>query len=151
MQQSLLFIDDCESTRALVDACLSPLGINFVGHSDASSGLAAAMHWRPDIILLDIDLPDANGFQVLSEMRRSPSLLHVPIIFLSALKAERVRTTGLELGAIDFLSKPFQPAEFQARISVALDRQRVVESARRARVRSFMTGCAAGLLPERAA
>jgi two-component system, OmpR family, alkaline phosphatase synthesis response regulator PhoP len=87
---------------------------------DGERGLELARVTTPDVIILDVMLPRMNGFEVLQTLRREG--MHMPIIILSARNAEMDKVTGLELGAEDYVAKPFSLAELLARVRAALRR-----------------------------
>jgi len=92
----------------------------FPGSKDTIAGILA---WRPDLVVLDVMLPDADGFELCRAIRRAPSLAHVPILFLTARSDEVDRVLGLEIGGDDYITKPFSPRELMARVKAHLRRQ----------------------------
>lgn len=120
----ILVIDDELAIRRFLHTVLS--ATDFVLHEaeNAHAGLAAAATFRPDIILLDLGLPDMDGFEVLTRIREWSQ---VPIIILSVRDREDDKVRALDAGADDYLSKPFGVGELQARIRGAL--RRSVQSA----------------------
>lgn len=93
-----------------------------VGHtvSTASTGwdaLAAVRRERPDLILLDLMLPDLDGFGVCEILRRDPATATIPVIIVSAWSSPDTRNLGLELGALDYLTKPFSPHDLVERVN----------------------------------
>jgi len=91
---------------------------------DGEAGLDAVRRGKPDLIILDVMLPNKNGFEVLQTLRREGHAM--PVIVLSARTGEMEKVTGLELGAEDYVAKPFSLAELLARVRAALRRGRVV-------------------------
>jgi DNA-binding response OmpR family regulator len=100
-------------------------GYDVLSAEDGEGGLELARSERPDLIILDVMLPKLNGFQVLQAIRREG--LMMPIIVLSARNAEMDKVTGLELGAEDYVAKPFSLAELLARVRAGLRRTRVAD------------------------
>ena len=88
--------------------------------NNAETGLTLALSQRPDLILLDILMPNLNGFDACSLLKSSPKTQHIPIIFLTALDDIKDKVRGLELGAVDYVTKPFQLQELLSRINVSL-------------------------------
>ncbi len=131
---TILIVDDLPAMSQLIATLLS--GENY--HLDfANSGAAAlekAAALGPDLILLDIMMPDMNGFAVCRALRAMPRLAAIPIIMVTALDDRASRLAGLEAGADDFISKPFDPSELRARVRAVTRmnryRQLVAEKAR---------------------
>jgi DNA-binding response OmpR family regulator len=88
-------------------------------------GISAVQHGAVDFVILDLNLPDLDGLTICRELRRDASTRAVPILMLTARGSERDRVTGLELGADDYLSKPFSVRELVARVSAVWRRMRV--------------------------
>ena len=84
------------------------------------AGLAMLGDVKPDIILLDIEMPDMDGYEVCRQLRANPQTVNVPIIFISGADSTEEKIRGLDLGASDYVTKPFDPAELRARVRVAL-------------------------------
>jgi DNA-binding response OmpR family regulator len=104
--------------------------------SDGATGLQLALDWKPDLLVLDIMLPAMNGYEVCREIRRRGS--HVPILILSAKGTEMDRVQGLDLGADDYVTKPFGLQELLARIKALLRRSKPVgEKGEKGRVLTF--------------
>ena len=91
-------------------------------------GLLAVQHGGFDFLILDLNLPDLDGFTICRELRRSPDTAKLPILILTARASEQDRVTGLELGADDYLVKPFSVRELLARITAILRRSRGADS-----------------------
>lgn len=96
--------------------------------ANGQEGLLAVQRGGYDFLILDLNLPDLDGFTICREVRRDPDSRDIPILMLTARSSERDRVTGLELGADDYLSKPFSPRELVARIKAIARRGRSVES-----------------------
>src|SRR5215475_8987192 len=115
----ILLIDDDEKLTDPVQYQLTALGFRVSVAEDGQRGLGMALVEKPDVIVLDIMLPEVDGWQVCQEIRR---FSQVPIIMLTALGTEVDRVRGLELGADDYLTKPFSFQELVARIKSMLRR-----------------------------
>src|SRR6476620_4384682 len=112
--------DEPDIVRGLTDA-LEFEGFEVQSRGTGSDGLDAAMEWDPDLVLLDLMLPDDNGYRVCETLRsRNPV---VPIIILTAKAQEADKVRGLEVGADDYVTKPFSIAELIARINAIFRRQ----------------------------
>ncbi len=118
-QAVVLVIDDEESIQKLLAAALEREGYRVVGARDATAGLLAFERDRPDLVLLDVMLPDLSGREVCRRIRAAST---VPIIMLSALDEEVDKVVGLELGADDYIAKPFGMRELRSRVRAALRR-----------------------------
>jgi DNA-binding response OmpR family regulator len=90
--------------------------------SDGSVGLKGAVDHPPDLVLLDVNLPGMDGFEVCRQLRRNPATATMPVIMLTARIDESDRVAGLDLGADDYITKPFSPKEALARIRAVLRR-----------------------------
>lgn len=115
----VLLIDDDERHSALLKSFLQRFGIELDCAGDAQAGLEALSDRNYDLLLLDVMLPGKDGFQVCREIRKTSDL---PIIMLTARGDVIDRVSGLELGADDYLGKPFEPRELVARIQTILRR-----------------------------
>jgi two-component system KDP operon response regulator KdpE len=117
---TILLIEDEPPMRRFLRAALGPPDYELVEAVTAAEGLRHAAGHRPDVVLLDLGLPDADGLQVTRELR---SWSDVPIIVLSARGQEGDKVAALDAGADDYLTKPFAVGELLARIRVALRRR----------------------------
>jgi two-component system, OmpR family, alkaline phosphatase synthesis response regulator PhoP len=118
MQRILVVEDEMQIARNLRDY-LEDAGFGVTVAGDGSSALASARGERPDLVVLDLGLPGPDGLDVARELRRTSS---VPIVMLTARGEESDRIVGLELGADDYLVKPFSPRELVARVRAVLRR-----------------------------
>jgi two-component system phosphate regulon response regulator PhoB len=118
----VLVIEDERDIAALVAYHLTKEGYRVRTAEDGSEALQAVAAERPDLVLLDLMLPGLSGYEVLTEIRRKPELQEVPIIVLTARREEADRIKGFELGADDYLTKPFSPRELVLRVSAVLRR-----------------------------
>ena len=118
-QSVVLVIDDEDSIQKLLNAALERDGYRIVGARDAAEGLLAFEREQPDVILLDVMLPDLSGREVCRRIRATSA---VPIIMLSALDEEVDKVVGLELGADDYITKPFGMRELRSRVRAVLRR-----------------------------
>jgi two-component system, cell cycle response regulator len=118
--QKLLLIDDCESVHALLKVRLRREDVEVHTASGGEEGIALAKSLRPDLILLDVDMPGLDGYEVCRRLKQDPETMQLPVIFLSGQTTTDQKIRGLELGATDYIAKPFEPAELQARVRAAL-------------------------------
>jgi DNA-binding response OmpR family regulator len=120
MEQGTIVVADDESNIAeLVDLYLSREGYRVVQAATGQAALDAVERARPRLVVLDVGLPDIDGLEVCRRIRRTSS---IPVIFLTARDGEIDRILGLELGADDYMTKPFSPAELVARVKAVLRR-----------------------------
>ncbi len=119
---SILIIDDEKEVIELLSLYLEKEGFLVTGVSDGFSGLEELSRKKYDCILLDIMLPEINGFQVLKQIRNSSS---VPVIMISARVAASDKILGLDLGSDDYITKPFDPLEVVARVRSHIRRSRL--------------------------
>ncbi len=117
----VLVVDDEPDVRALVGTALaySPVDVELLEAGDGDEALRLVRSRSPDIVILDLALPMRDGFSVLEEIRRESSL---PVIVLTARGMEHDKIRGLELGADDYMTKPFSPRELVARIQTVMRR-----------------------------
>lgn len=122
MSKSILLVDDDQDIRELLDAYLSRCGFQVRAVADGQAFRQALDAEGSDLVILDVMLPDEDGFSLCRWVREHPRQARVPIIMLTASSDEADRVIGLELGADDYLGKPFSPRELQARIKALLRR-----------------------------
>jgi two-component system phosphate regulon response regulator PhoB len=118
----ILVVEDERDIAALVAYHLTKEGYRVRTAEGGAEALEAAMAERPDLLLLDLMLPGFSGYDVLAEMRRRPELTDVPVVVLTARRDEADRVRGLELGADDYVTKPFSPRELVLRVTAVLRR-----------------------------
>jgi two-component system alkaline phosphatase synthesis response regulator PhoP len=119
MSKTILVIDDEPKIAEICRDYLSAAGFSVTSAGSGPQGLAAARREKPDLVVLDLMLPGMDGLDVCRELRRETS---VPIIMLTARVEESDKLVGLELGADDYLTKPFSPRELVARVRAVLRR-----------------------------
>jgi DNA-binding response OmpR family regulator len=118
----ILVIDDEKDLIELVSYNLGKEGFEVRGALDGESGLAMATNELPDIVIVDLMLPGIDGLEVCRMLRSEKRTSHIPIIMLTAKTSESDRVVGLELGADDYVIKPFSPRELAARVKAVLRR-----------------------------
>jgi len=129
MPDSVLIIDDDRRLAEMLTEYLGEAGLEADHRQDVRTGLDALEVLRPDLLVLDVMLPDGDGFDVCRRVRAESD---VGIVMLTARGEETDRIVGLELGADDYLPKPFNPRELLARLRAILRRRRTVAEAGRA-------------------
>lgn len=118
---TVLVVDDTPENLAVTGALLQPQYRVKVAGSGARALKVAAAPPAPDLILLDLVMPDMDGYEVLERLRRDPATREVPVIFLTAQNAEEEEWKGLELGAVDYITKPIRPAILLSRVRTHLE------------------------------
>lgn len=118
----ILIIEDDKDIVELVRYNLANEGFEVVAVGDGSSGLASLRKTAPDLLILDLMLPRMPGLEVCKEIRRDSTLNRLPILMLTARGEEADRVVGLEMGADDYVTKPFSPRELVARVKALLRR-----------------------------
>lgn len=127
MADKILVIDDSPEIHTLVRVRLGKERVVIHSALDGASGLAAAREIRPDLILLDVEMPDRDGFAVCADLKADPMTMDVPIIFLTGATSTEDKIRGLDLGATDYVTKPFDPAELRARVRASLRTRYLVD------------------------
>jgi DNA-binding response OmpR family regulator len=123
MPKKILVVDDEPDAVDLVQFNLKGAGYEVVTAGDGAEALKMARKFAPDLVLLDVMLPEIDGLDVCKMLRRDPATAGVPIIMLTAKAAEIDRVLGLELGADDYVTKPFSPRELMLRVKNLLQRR----------------------------
>ena len=118
----VLVIDDEAPIRLLCRVNLEAEGMEVLEASDGPTGLEKARNEEPDVILLDVMMPGLDGWQVAEELLDSDSTSSIPIVFLTARAEVRDRARGLDLGGIDYVTKPFNPVELAPLVRDLLSR-----------------------------
>lgn len=113
---TVLIVDDMESGRKMLGNLLEPSGYRLHYASSGEEALSLVTQIEPDVILLDAMMPGMDGFQVCQQIRATPALAEIPILMVTTLDDDKSRLLGLEVGADDFISKPFRGAELRARV-----------------------------------
>ena len=119
---TILIIDDEKDLIEMVRYNLDKEGFDVIAANDGKSGLEIAMKHKPSLVILDLMMPGMDGLQVCREMRGDDRSRRVPVIMLTAKAAETDRIVGLEMGADDYVTKPFSPRELVARVKAVLRR-----------------------------
>src|SRR5689334_22021989 len=121
-QASVLVIDDEKDVLELVRFNLEKEYLDVITATDGQSGLDIGLNHKPDLVLLDLMMPGMSGLEVCRKLRGDDRTRAVPIIMLTAKAAEADKIVGLEMGADDYITKPFSPRELLARVRAVLRR-----------------------------
>lgn len=121
--EKILIIDDAKDNRTMLSELLMPQR-KIILAKDGAQGLSLALKHIPDLILLDVMMPGISGHQVIRSLKSDDRTMHIPVIFISAKISADDEKYGLDLGAVDYISKPFHPAIVKARVKNVLREQR---------------------------
>ncbi len=129
-RKKVLVVEDEQDIRELLRFNLEQEGFHVVEAGDGELALALARRERPAVIILDIMLPGMSGLDICRTLRQEEETARVPIVMLTAKAAESDKVVGLEIGADDYVTKPFSPRELLARVRAVLRRAQGPETAR---------------------
>ncbi len=117
---TILTIDDHPLNLRIIEKTLSKEGYRVLSAANGPSGRRLARQQQPDLILLDIKMPGEDGFDVIRSLKQDPATMAIPVIFLTASHSVTSKLKGFQLGAVDYITKPFHPLEVIARIRLHL-------------------------------
>ncbi len=123
MSRLIAVVDDEPDILELVSLHLSKAGFSVRAFPDAGSFQKSLASSLPDLVILDLMLPDADGLDVCKDLKKDSRTAHIPVVMLTARGEESDKVVGLELGADDYVTKPFSPKELVARVKAVLRRQ----------------------------
>lgn len=121
-KQTILVVDDEQDLLDLIEYNLRQEGYSVLKAENGKDGIQMAKEHMPDLVLLDIMMPQMDGIEVCDRMREDPTLTHIPIIFLTARSDEKTEIEGLNKGADDFITKPISTSKLISRIKAVLRR-----------------------------
>jgi len=121
----ILIIDDSPDALAVAKARLTPERLDILCADSGQTGLAMVKQEKPDLVLLDVDMPDLSGFDVCRALKADPDVWMIPVVFLSGSDDGETKVRGLDLGAVDYVTKPFDAFELRARVRAALRTKRL--------------------------
>ncbi|WCJ59943.1 response regulator transcription factor [Fontisphaera persica] len=127
MKPKILVVDDEPDAVELIEFNLKGAGFDVISADDGAEAVQKARTAQPNLIILDVMLPEMDGMEVCKTLRRDPATAKIPIIMLTAKAAEIDRVLGLELGADDYVTKPFSPRELVLRVKNMLRRGQPTE------------------------
>ena len=122
MAQTIVVAEDQPHIRALIEYKLKNSGYDVVTVADGSAALQKVRETLPDLVLLDVMMPLMTGFEVLVALKQDPATKHIPVLMVTAQSREEEIVKGLDLGADDYIAKPFSPNELAARVKTVLVR-----------------------------
>lgn len=114
---SVLVVEDDKDINALVGAYVQMCGFEYRSALDGTAALEEAHARRPDLVILDLMLPDFDGFEVCARLKAADDTKNVPIIMLTAMTSDTYRERGLQCGAVEYLTKPFEPDQLMHSIA----------------------------------
>ncbi|MDR3294367.1 MAG: diguanylate cyclase [Clostridiales Family XIII bacterium] len=138
-KHTILVVDDEKANLAVLNQILSPEYGVFTAKS-GTTAIQIAEELRPDLVLLDIVLPDINGFDVLSQLKANPNTRTIPVIFITGLGSDSDEEKGLLLGAVDYIKKPFKHTIVKARVRTHMDIVQQVRAIERLGLTDSLTG-----------
>ncbi|MEG3754285.1 diguanylate cyclase [Psychromonas arctica] len=119
-KQTVLIVDDSPSILKMLASCIKGLCQMKTAHSGRECLEIAAQIPQPDLILLDVSMPEMDGYEVCEQLKMNPVTAAIPVIFVTGLQGEKDEEKGLMIGAVDYITKPFRPAIVAARVSTHL-------------------------------
>lgn len=128
-QDLVLVVDDAPDALSLINDTLEAAGLDVLVALEGRQALSIARRMRPDIILLDAMMPHMNGFETCEALKADPDLCAIPVIFMTGLTDTRDVVRGLDVGGVDYLTKPINPDELLARMRVHLSNARMTQHA----------------------
>jgi len=139
--QTILVIDDDASTRTLHQRLVQTAGFQVLVAEDGKRGIALAEEFQPNVVLLDVSLPEVNGFEVCRHLKNQLSTAEIPVVFVTGTDANpQTIKLGFDAGADDFLQKPVNAALLIARVRVILQQQALREAYRQLATKDSLTG-----------
>ena len=140
-QASIMVVDDQPANLKLMENMLKKQGYGVRSFPRGRMALTAAEQQAPDLILLDINMPEMNGYEVCERLKSDPRLAGIPVIFLSALDATEDKVKAFRSGGVDYVSKPFQLEEVQARVETHLKLRRAQQAEHDFAATLCLVGC----------
>lgn len=122
LKKRIMVVDDDKDIRKLVENILVKDGFVTVGAESAADAFKKIQSSKPDLIILDLQLPDKDGFEVCRTLRSDPATKYIPVVILTVQTLDSYKIAGLEIGADDYITKPFNQTELLARVKAVLRR-----------------------------
>ncbi len=137
MSQKVLIVDDKPENLSLFIDILRPFNYELSVATSGAMALESLKNIHPDLILLDVVMPEMNGYEVIKEIKKDKTTCDIPVIFLTAKDTTDDIVKGFEEGAVDYIAKPFHPKELIARVTTHLEKARVFANLKRLMEHSF--------------
>jgi DNA-binding response OmpR family regulator len=118
--QKILVVDDDQDAREYLVMCFEQMNYQVIQANNGQEALNLAKSEQPDVIVLDVVMPDLDGYQVCYQLKENKETSHIPIILITVLRKLEDEIRGFEAGAHDYISKPYNKAELAARITAAM-------------------------------
>lgn len=125
--KTILVIDDDEANRQVLEILLRRENIRAIPAPDGKSGLELARSRQPDLILLDVFMPEEDGFEILEQLKQEPATAKIPVVIFTILEQEQSRKKAVAMGACDYITKPFDMKEIVLRIREIAERKKCPE------------------------
>jgi CheY-like chemotaxis protein/MinD-like ATPase involved in chromosome partitioning or flagellar assembly len=148
MAEKILIVDDDVETLRLVGLMLQRQGYQIVAANNGTQAISMARNETPDLIILDVMMPDMDGYQVTAELRKDPQLADTPILMFTAKSQVDDKVAGYDAGVDDYLTKPVHPAELIAHLKALLSRTRARQPVKKPAMAAYtvgVLGCKGGL------
>src|SRR5262245_45619188 len=116
IKQKILIVDDDPDIRRLVETVLEREGFMVDSAASSADFFKLLPHLRPELVVLDLQLPDEDGFGIVKKLRSNPATAGLPVVMLTVQSVDSYKIAGLEIGADDYIVKPFNQGEFVARL-----------------------------------
>ena len=123
---TILIVDDFDDTRLLLRTWLEKKGYQVIEAEDGNAAVATAESERPDLIIMDVEMPELDGLAATRQIRALPGFDRVPIIAVSAYGAHQFRSEALNAGCNEYVSTPFEPEELEQLIRTSIERSKAV-------------------------
>ncbi|MCB1114646.1 MAG: fused response regulator/phosphatase [Chlamydiia bacterium] len=131
MKDKILIINDNQDVRTITRTILKGKGYETIEASGGEEGVELALNEQPDLILLDIMMPDVNGYETCSRLKAQELTKHIPVIFFTSLNSSQDKIKGLEFGAVDFVNNVVEKGELLARVNTHLSLKKLTEELRK--------------------
>ncbi|MEM7182791.1 MAG: hybrid sensor histidine kinase/response regulator [Spirochaetota bacterium] len=122
---TIFIVDDLQENAIVLVNIFEPLGYKTMVALDGKTAIRLINDYKPDLVLLDIMMPQMDGYEVCAALKENPKTKDIPVIFLSALSDTANKVKGLEIGGVDYISKPFEEAEVISRVKVHIENSRL--------------------------
>ncbi|MDF2366829.1 DNA-binding response regulator [Sneathiella sp.] len=131
-RQIVLVVDDNPESLSMVATAIEEAGMTVLVARDGQTALELVTRIQPDVVLMDAVMPGLDGFETCARLKSGPDMIHAPIIFMTGLSEPEHILRGLEVGGVDYVTKPVNPDELIARLTVHLTNAKMIESAQNA-------------------
>ncbi|HKO45256.1 MAG TPA: response regulator [Pyrinomonadaceae bacterium] len=125
-RSTILIVDDFDDTRLLLRTWLEKKGYQVIEAEDGKAAVAMAESQRPDLIIMDVEMPELDGLAATRQIRALPGFDRVPIIAVSAYGAHQFRAEALTAGCNEYVSTPFEPEELEQLIRTSIERSKAI-------------------------